>query len=181
MGLRLVRLLEEQAMYIEYLRATGLTDTRYPDVVHFVRSSRSQIVNVINGLMKNFPRNERVLALKVTQLISRLKAGDPTAREEALRFVGQSRTPEQQSVAIVGIILDYEAGRASSSFGNLEFAANHATDPVARAAFRYLSAEVAMNKKQYGPAASLYQEALRDMGRFKRPTVKQGLYLRAFC
>ncbi len=173
-GLRLVRLLEEQAMYIEYLRATGLTDTRYPDVVHFVRSARSQIVNVINGLMKNFPKNEKVLALRVTQLISRLKAGDPTAREEALRFVGQSRTPEQQSVAIVGIILDFEAGRTSSSFGNLEFAANHATDPVARAAFRYLSAEVAMTKKQYGPAAGLYQEALRDMGRFKRSDGKAG-------
>jgi tetratricopeptide (TPR) repeat protein len=173
-GLRLVRLYEEQAMYIEYLRATGLTDSRYPDVVHFVRSARSQVVNTINGLLKSFPKNEKVLALRSNQLISRLKAGDPTARAEALRFVGQSRTPEQQSVAIVGIMQDYEAGRIPSSFGNLEFAANHASDPSGRAAFRYLSAEMAMGKKQYGQAVSFYQEALRDIGRFKRPDGKSG-------
>lgn len=173
-GLRLVRLYEEQAMYIEYLRATGQTDSRYPDVLHFVKSARSQVVNAINVLTKNFPKNEKVIALRSSQLISRLKAGDQTARAEALRFVGQNRTPEQQGVAIVGIILDYEANRVPSSFGNLEFAANHTTDPSGRAAFRYQSGEMAMSKKQYGQAAAFYQECLRDLGRFKRPDGKAG-------
>lgn len=173
-GLRLAKLLEEQATYVEYLRATGGTDTRYPDISHFVRSSRSQLVNVIDGLLKAFPKNEKVIALRSTQLLSRLKIGDPTVRDDALRFVGQNRTPEQQSVALVGIVLDYSAGKNSSSFGNLEFAANAATDPAGRATFRYLSAEVALTKRQYGQAVNLYQESLKDMGRLKRNDGKFG-------
>jgi TolA-binding protein len=173
-GLRLVKLLEEQAIYVEYLRATGGTDSRYPDLFHFTRSARGQLVNAIDSLTKSFPKNERVVALRSLQLMSRLKMGDPSAREEALRFVGQNRTAEQQSVALVGIVLDYEAGKATSSFGNLEFAANNANEAGARAAFRYLSGEAALAKKQYGQATALFQEALKDMDRFKRSDGKTG-------
>lgn len=174
MGLKLVKLLEEQAMYIEFLRATGGTDSRYPDVVHFVRSARSQVVNVIDGLTRSYPKNDRVTALKSLQLISRLKMGDPSVREEALRFVGQNRNAEQQSVALVGIVLDYDSGKPTSPFGNLEFAANNANDASSRATFRYLSGEVAFAKKQFGQAVSLYQEALKDMGRLRRSDGKIG-------
>lgn len=174
LGLKLAKLLEEQAFYVEYLRATGGTDARYPDVVHFAKSARSLLVNTIDNLAKSFPKNDRVMALRTLQLISRLKMGDPTAREEALRFVGQNRTAAQQSVALVGIILDHEAGKTTSSFGNLEFAANNSQEPSGRAAFRYLMAEAAMSRKQFAQATSLYQEALKDMGKFKRSDGKTG-------
>jgi TolA-binding protein len=174
LGLKLVKLFEEQALYVEYLRATGGTDSRYPDVLHFARSARSLLVNMIDNLAKSFPKNDRVIPLRTLQLISRLKMGDPTSREEALRFVGQNRTSAQQSVALVGIILDYESGKTSSSFGNLEFAANNSQDASGRAAFRYLMAEAAMSRKQYAQAAALYQESLKDLGRFKRGDGKSG-------
>ena len=173
-GFKLVRLLEEQALYIENLRATGGVDQKYPDLNHYVKASRSQLVNVIDGLLKSFPKNERLTNLRATQLVSRLKAGDPSVRDEALRFVGAGRSPDQQRVALVGIMLDFESGRTSSPFGNLEFAAQNANDSAARAAFRYFAAEAAFSRKQYGQASALYQEALKDMGRLKRIEGKAG-------
>ncbi|MBM3380843.1 MAG: tetratricopeptide repeat protein [Betaproteobacteria bacterium] len=173
-GLKLVRLLEEQALYIENLRATGGLDQKYPDLNHYVKASRSQLVNVIDGLIRSFPKNDRLPSLRATQLVSRMKAGDPTAREEALRFVGSGRNTDQQRVALTGIMLDFESGRSSSPFGNLEFASQNASDSSARAAFRYFAGEAAFNRKQYSQASALYQEALKDMGRLKRIEGKAG-------
>jgi len=173
-GLKLARLLEDQCLYMEYLRAVGGQDAKYPDLNHFVKSTRSQLVNVIDGLLRGFPKNEKAVSLKAAQLVSRLKMSDPTARDEALKFVNGGRSGEQQRVALVAILNDYEAGRTSSPFGNLEFAAQNAGDSAARAAFRYFSAENAFARKQYAQASALYQESLKDMGRLKRIEGKAG-------
>ncbi len=173
-ALKLARLLEEQSLYVELLRATGAQDSKYPDLNHYTKSRRSQLVNVIDNINKTFPKNEKALSLRATQLVSRLKSGDPTARDEALRFVGSGRTSDQQRVALVAILSDYESGRSSSPFGNLEFASQNSNEPTARASFRYYAGEAAFAKKQYSQASTLYQEALKDMGRLKRVDGKAG-------
>lgn len=173
-GLKLVKLLEEQCMYLEYLRAAGENDPKYPDVGHFVRSTRSQLINTIEGLLKSFPKNDRNTELRSLQIVSRLKIGDPTVRNEALKFVGSKRSTDQQKVALVGLVLDFDAKKQSSPFGNLEFAASAASDATSRGAIRYFSAELAMSRKSYDRAIASYQDALKDLGRLKRNDGKPG-------
>jgi TolA-binding protein len=174
LGLRLVKLLEEQALYVEFLRASGGADPRYPDLNHFVRVSRSQVVNTINTLIKNFPKNESVAELRPLQIMSRLKIGDPTVRDEAFRYAKQGKTTGQLNSALVGMSMDFDSKKDSSRFGTLEFAINNSPDAGSRAAFRYYAAEAALAKQQYAKATTLYQDALKDLGKLRRADGKRG-------
>lgn len=173
-ALKLAALIEEQTLYLENLRATGVQDSKFPDLNHFIKSWRSQLVNVIDTIIKNFPKNDRFQSLRATQLVSRLKSGDPTVREEAMRFVGSGRTADQRRVALVAILTDFESGKNASPFGNLEFASQNSEEPISRAAFRYYAAESYFGKKQFAQASSQYQEALKDMALIKRVDGKAG-------
>lgn len=176
-GLKLVKLYEEQALYLENLRASGGQDKNYADLNHAVKSWRSKLVGAVDNLLLNFPKSERALNLKATQLISRIKLGDPTVRDDALRFVGTAKNSEQQRVANVGILYDFESGRTSSSFGSLEGGAQNAVESRARAGFKYYLGEIAFSKKQYSQALAHYNEAVKELGGLKNGEGKPGALL----
>lgn len=173
-GLKLIKLLEEHALYLEYLRAVGGRDSKYPDLNHYVKSARSKLVGVVDKVARSFPKNDRTLNLQATSLVSRLKSGDPTARSAALRFVGSGRSPHQLRVAFVGMLIDFDSGKSTSPFGNLDFASQNSNNNLISSASKYYMAELAAAKKQYSQAVTLYQEALRDMDRLRRIEGKAG-------
>lgn len=173
-GLKLIRLLEEHALYLEHLRAVGGRDSKYADLNHYIKSARSKLVGAIDKIARSFPKNEQMLNLQTTSLVSRLKSGDPTARAAALKFIGSGRSPNQLRVAFVGMLMDFDAGKTSSPFGNLDFAAQNSNNTLVSAASKYYMAELAVSKKQYSQAISLYQESLRDMQRLRRIEGKAG-------
>ncbi|MEY2988243.1 MAG: hypothetical protein RJB13_1764, partial [Pseudomonadota bacterium] len=173
-GLRLIKLLEEHALYLEYLRSVGGRDSKYADLNHYVKSARSKLVGVIDKVARNFPKNDKMLSLQSTSLVSRLKSGDPTARTAALKFVGSGRSPNQLRVAFVGMLIDYDGGSTSSPFGNLDFAAQNSNSNLVSAASKYYMAESAASKKQFSQAITLYQESLRDMQQLRRIEGKAG-------
>jgi len=72
-GLKLIKLLEEHALYLEHLRSVGGRDSKYADLNHYIKSSRSKLVGVIDKIARNFPKNDRILTLQATSLVSRLK------------------------------------------------------------------------------------------------------------
>lgn len=173
-GLKLIKLLEEHALYLEYLRAVGGRDSKYPDLNHYVKSARSKLVGVVDKVARSFPKNDRMSSLQATSLVSRLKSGDPTARSAALRFVGSGRSPQQLRVAFVGMLIDFDSGKSTSPFGNLDFASQNSNNRLISSAAKYYAAELAAAKKQYSQAVTLYQEALRDMDRLRRIEGKAG-------
>ncbi|MEY4066307.1 MAG: hypothetical protein RIR26_2515, partial [Pseudomonadota bacterium] len=173
-GLKLVKLYEEQSLYLENLRASGGQDSNYADLNHAVKSWRSKLVGAIDKLLLNFPKSDRALNLKATQLISRFKLGDPTVRDDALRFIGSGKSIEQQRVAHVAILFDFESGRNSSPFGSLESGSQNAPEPRARSGFRYYMAENALSKKQYSQALAFYNEALKELSGLKSGDERPG-------
>ena len=173
-GLRLIKLLEEHALYLEYMRSVGGRDSKYADLNHYIKSARSKLVGVIDKIARSFPKNDRMLNLQTTSLVSRLKSGDPTARSAALKFVGSGRSPNQLRVAVVGLLMDFDGGKSSSPFGNLDFAAQNSNSNLVSSASKYYMAELAVAKKQYSQAISLYQESLRDLQQLRRIEGKAG-------
>lgn len=173
-GLKLIKLLEEHALYLEHLRSVGGRDSKYADLNHYIKSSRSKLVGVIDKIARNFPKNDRILTLQATSLVSRLKSGDPTARAAALKFVRSGRSPNQLRVAFVGMLIDFDSGKTTSPFGNLDFASQNSNSNLISAASKYYLAGLATSKRQYSQAISLYQESLRDMQQLRRIEGKAG-------
>lgn len=173
-GLKLVRLLEEHCLYLEFLRSVGGRDSKYPDLNHYVKSARSKLVGVVDKLARQFPKSDRMLELQSTSLVSRLKSGDPTARSAALRFVGSGRTPQHLRVAFVGLLMDYDSGKSSSPFGNLDFASQNSNSRLISSAAKFYMAESSAGKKQFSQAIALYQDALRETEQLRRIEGKAG-------
>jgi tetratricopeptide (TPR) repeat protein len=163
MGEMILKLQEEQAMYLENLRGFGMTDPKFPDIDHSIKALHSAIIAQSEQLLKSFPKVAQVPKWRATNLISRLRIGEPSAQTEALAFVRGKRTGEAVRVTLSGIALDVARKRESSLFGSVAGALELPMDNASKAAFLLLSAEkVAASapsraKEQYLEAAKLAQ------------------------
>jgi len=72
------------------------------------------------------------------------------------------------------MLIDFDSGKTTSPFGNLDFASQNSNSNLISAASKYYLAGLATSKRQYSQAISLYQESLRDMQQLRRIDGKAG-------
>jgi len=167
-GANLARLYEEQCLYLENIRGLGLTDPNYTDLNHFSKTLRSSLVTVTTNMLRQFPTNDARGHWKATQLISRIKIGDPSAAREALAFVRQDKSDDGRRVMMVGVAWDAMAGRNKGAFGSIDAALEQEVDAASRAAFKLFQAEA--YAKANSPRATLaYEEAAKEGSAIRTP------------
>lgn len=174
MGTSLLRMHEEQALYLENLRALGIVDKNYPDLNHFIKVTRSSLINQLNVMLKQFPKGEAAAQWRATSLVSRIRIGDPSVTRDALAFVKNARGEEATRVILTGIAWDFVGNKAKSVYGTIADAERFNTDDVTRAVFQLFRAEQAAQLKQNAKALSLYEEAAKKGMSLRRPDGKLG-------
>ncbi|MCA2959379.1 MAG: tetratricopeptide repeat protein [Silvanigrellales bacterium] len=167
-GANLIRLYEEQAMYLENVRGLGLRDPAFSDINHAVKTTRAQLVNIIDQVLKQFPAAAPRSKWKATLLVSRIKIGDPSASRDALTFVRQAKGDEGQRVILTGVAWDAMAGRSKGSFGSIDSVLELDIDGQSRAAFKLFKAESLAKAKSNGALAA-YEEAAKEGGAIRTP------------
>jgi TolA-binding protein len=172
-GTNLIRLYEEQSTYLENVRGLGMQDKSYADINHFSKTTRSKLVAVIGQVLKQFPNSELRARWKATQLISRIKIGDPTALRDALAFTRQVKGDDGKRVIIVGVAWDSMAGRKKSAFGSVDGVLDLEIDAQSRAAFKLFKAE-GLVRSNPRAAMAAYEEAAKEGGSIRRPDGAMG-------
>ncbi len=174
MGAVLIKLYEEQSMYLENLRAMNLVDKNYADVNHFIKVTRSSLVNQINIMLRQFPKSELVPQWQSLALLSRIRIGDPSATNEALNYVRKASGDEAVRVILTGIAWDFAVGKGKSPYGTLEDAAKFTTDDTTRAVFTLFQAEQNAMQKPSAQSISLFTGAAKVGANVKRSDGKAG-------
>lgn len=167
-GANLIRLYEEQAMYLENVRGLGQRDPAFADINHAVKTTRAQLVNVIDQLLKQFPNADARNRWRATQLVSRIKIGDPSATRDALAFVRQNKGSDGQRVMLTGVAWDAMAGRTKGAFGSIDSVLDLDIDGQSRAAFKLFKAESLAKANNKG-ALQAYEEAAKEGGAIRTP------------
>lgn len=160
LGDSLAKLYEEQAYYLEYLRALNLNDRNFPNLSHSIKATRSQLIAVLDQLVVQFPKSENRNRWRSVALISRIKIGDPSVRNAIKDFASRTRSNEGARVLAVAIATDETSGRRSS-YGSVETALKLNIDPVSKSVFKLLSAEQA-SASAPRRSVSLYEEAAKE-------------------
>ena len=168
LGSSLVRLYEEQCLYLENIRGLGLSDPTYSDLNHFTKTLRSSLVTATTNMLRQFPSNDARAHWKATQLISRIKIGDPSAARDALAFVRQDKSDDGRRVMMVGIAWDAMAGRHKGAFGSIESALELELDAASRAAFKLFQAE-AYAKVNSSRTTLAYEDAAKEGTAIRTP------------
>lgn len=158
LGTSLARLYEEQAIYLENLRAMGMRDSSIVDLNHAIKSVRSNLISTLDKLMVQFPKSSERTRWKAITLISRLKIGDPSVAAEAKAFAGSGRGVEGGRVLLVGMAIDFSGGATTSRFGSLDNALQLQMDSVSQAVFKIYKAA----RSSPRAAQLLYEEAAKD-------------------
>ena len=173
-GTNLALLYEEQCLYLENLRGQILSDKNYPDINHFVKAARSQLVAHLNAMTKRFPNSDLRQKWKATQLISRIKIGDPSVKSEVGSYLRSQKNSDASRVALVAMAWDYMGGKSKSSFGEIEDAIDRSPDAASKSAFKLYAAEQFSNKKQNAKALAMYEDAAKEGNAVRRPDGSAG-------
>jgi len=158
--LNIIKLYEEQAMVFEWMRTVGVVDPKYPNLPQTLKNIRRQQAQRYYDLVLNHKSNPKIKEWKFNQIIARMKLGDPSVRDEALKYLAQAQGNEARELSALGVALDAGAGRLPSAFGKPEEVIRTATDQYEIAAFKMILAEQQFIAQKYPEAIALLQEVI---------------------
>jgi tetratricopeptide (TPR) repeat protein len=161
LGNNILSLHLQQALYLENLRGLGLKDKRFPDIDHFIKVSRRQVIAYAQQLRKAHANSPYGKKWQVSEIVSRIRIGDATVYREAIAFVKNQKTGSQAvRVQALGAALT-ATKKTTLNYGSLQSALNLPLDAHSRAALKLIGAEILATKNQ-AAARSLFQEAARE-------------------
>lgn len=161
LGLSILNLHLQQALYLENLRGLGLKDKRYPDIDHFIKVSRRNVIAYAQRLRKAYPKSPYARKWLISEIISRMRVGDSTVYKEAMSLVKRLKSsPEAVRIQALGAALT-ATKQTSLNYGKLENALNLRLDGHSRAALKLVAAEILVSKNP-SAALALFQEAARE-------------------
>lgn len=166
--LGIIKLYEEQAMVFEWMRTVGVVDPKYPNLSQTLKNIRRQQAQRYYELVLNHPKHPNIKQWKFDQIIARMKLGDPSVRDEALKYLAQAQGTEARELSAIGVALDAAAGRLPSAFGKPEDVIQAATDQYEIAAFKMMLAEQAFITQKYTQAIALLQEVISSCKDIRR-------------
>lgn len=159
-ALNLLRLYEEQALVFGWMRVVGVVDPKYPDIEQSLKNIRRQQAQKYYDLILNHPKHPNLRQWKFSQLIARLRLGDPSVRDEALALIKTANPTEARELSAVGLAMDAGAGRLPSPFGTLEGMAQNSTDQYETAAIKLVLAEQYLITNKTQQAIAVLQEVI---------------------
>ena len=158
--LAIIKLYEEQAMVFEWMRTVGVVDPKYPNLPQTLKNIRRQQAQRYYDLVLNHKNHPKIKEWRFNQIIARMKLGDPSVRDEALKYLAQAQGTEARELSAIGIALDAGAGRLPSAFGKPEEVIKTATDQYEIAAFKMIIAEQLFVTQKYSESISTLQEVI---------------------
>lgn len=158
--LGIIKLYEEQAMVFEWMRTVGVVDPKYPNLPQTLKNIRRQQAQRYYDLVLNHSKHPNVKQWKFNQIIARLKLGDPSVRDDALKYLAQAQGTEARELAAIGVALDAGANRLPSPFGKPEDIIRTSTDQYEIAAFKMIMAEQLFITQKYTESIALLQEVI---------------------
>lgn len=161
LGVSILNLHLQQALYLENLRGLGLKDKRYPDIDHFIKVSRRQVISYAQQLRKAYPQSPYAKKWLISEIISRMRIGDATVYKEAVAFARKFKN-SSESVRIQALGAALTATKQTNlNYGGLQAALNLPLDAHSRAALKLIGAEILVPKNP-AAAQTLFQEAARE-------------------
>jgi outer membrane protein assembly factor BamD (BamD/ComL family) len=117
LGVKLLKVIEEQVMYQERFRAIG----NYPSTDSAIQKTklwemRQELIKHVNVLLAGFGQSEFSPAWKLAALSARLKIEDPSAVGESLSLI-KSKPDYFQRLKLIGLAMGLSKGQESNAFG----------------------------------------------------------------
>jgi len=183
--LGIIKLYEEQAMVFEWMRTVGVVDPKYPNLPQTLKNIRRQQAQRYYDLVLNHKNHPKIKEWKFNQIIARMKLGDPSVRNEALKYLAQAQGTEARELAAIGVALDAGAGRLPSPFGKPEDIVRTSTDQYEIAAFKMILAEQLFITQKFTESVALLQEVISickdirqsDKARTPSPILQAAAYM----
>ncbi len=168
LGVRVLSLHHQHALYLENIRGLGLTDKRYPDIDHFIKVARRHVISYSQKLLKAYPQSPYGRKWRISEIISRMRIGDDSVFKTAVAFAKKtSGSAEANRIKALGAALT-ASGKTRQNYGSLDSALELNIDAHSMSSLKLLAAE-SLVKKNKARSMRLFQQAAREGLGIKRP------------
>ncbi|NBW82783.1 hypothetical protein EBR21_13615, partial [bacterium] len=157
---KLVDLIEEQAIALEIHNLESSEEQVVPNLEFDFRTLLRHQSRLTYDLVLNNKNHMDLEKWKSTLLISRMRMGDSSVRDEALAMVNHSNVDIARTIRLLGVATDILAGKSSSSFGSPETLAVSSINPYDKLALTGLFGLAKAREGKNSDAAKTFQSAL---------------------
>lgn len=156
----LLKLLEQKAIVLQWNFRSQKTLDKEAEQRNTLLNIRRQQAQIFNELLLGQPRHQKAQQWKIGNLVSRIRMGEPSARDEAKLFIQQQNSRDTVGLKFLQLAADADDKRMAGRPDELRALQTQLTAPPDKAFVKILLGEALFQARQYQSSLGEFLESL---------------------